>query len=104
VERVRDSLWLLGGPLFQDPLCRFIYGLIFLHRRNSLRNCSEIDLEELNELLRLDRGARVDKYLAKLQALQIIETAESKARIKNVEKLESILELLAGEKKLSLKL
>jgi len=104
VERLRDSVWLLGGPLFQDPLCRFIYGLIFLYRRNIARNGSEVDLAELMELLRLEDRDLVDKYLAKLQALQIIEVSEPAVRIKNIEKLENILELLAGEKKLTLKL
>jgi len=104
VERLRDSTWLLGGPLFQDPLCRCIYGLIFLHRRNMARNGSHIDLAELKELFRLDDGDRIEKYLAKLEALQILDVDEAAVQIKNIEKLESILDLLAGEKKLTLKL
>lgn len=42
--------------------------------------------------------------MAKLEALEIVEMDDSLVRIKNLGKLEKILELLAGGGKLTLKL
>jgi serine/threonine-protein kinase len=104
VKMSRDTTSLLAGTLFQDPLTRFIYGLMSLHDRNAAQGGSTIDLADLSDLFRVGDSRQVGKYVAKLQALEIVELEDSRVRVKNVEKLEKILELLAGGGKLTLKL
>jgi CRP-like cAMP-binding protein len=103
-EKLRDATALLGAPLFDDPLCRFIYGLIYFHRRNTPGNGGNIDLAELKDLFKLDSMTQIRKYLAKLEALQILRFSENNVYVDNSEKLNNILEMLSGERKLTLKL
>jgi len=104
VRKLRDTTFLLGCSLVEDPLSRFIYALIVSHRRNSSRSGMDIELKELRDLFRLEDSDRVRKYLDKLQALGVLDHTDETVRIKNFEKLENILKLLAGGGKLSLKL
>jgi CRP-like cAMP-binding protein len=104
VKTARDTASLLSGALFHDSLTRFIYGLISLHDRNATQGGSTVDLAELVELFHVGDVRKVRKYVAKLEALEIVEMDDSLVRIKNLGKLEKILELLAGGGKLTLKL
>ncbi len=105
VERLRDTCSMLMSALFEEPLARLISGLLFFYRQHPApANGREIDLGELRELFRLRNSSLVEKYLTKLETLEIIEARESVVYIKNPEKLENILSLLAGKGKLSLRL
>ncbi|MFC1833429.1 protein kinase [Thermodesulfobacteriota bacterium] len=104
VERIRDTVSLLASALLQDPLYRFIYALIVLHGRVTGRNGKEVEMTDLQELARLDDEDDVEKYLAKLETLQVLEANENTILVKNLDKLENILKLLSGKAKFSLKL
>jgi serine/threonine protein kinase len=103
-ERLRDATMLLGGSLFQDPLSRFIYALVFFHRRNTAHNGEEIDLRELTEVFGLEDDTQVKKYVSKLEALQILEVNENAVSVRDFEKLENVLKLLAGGGEFTMKL
>jgi serine/threonine protein kinase len=104
VEKLRDARLLVAASLLDDPLSRFVYALIFCHRRVSTRAGSYVDLKEVAELFRLHDRKKVDKYIRKLSTLKILEADEDKIHIKSMEKLENILNVLSCQGKLSLKL
>lgn len=104
VKMFRNTASLLAGALFQDPLTRFIYGLISLYERNAAQRGLGVDLADLTDFFRVGDTRQVARYVAKLQALEIVELEDSRVRVKDVQKLEKILELLAGGGKLTLKL
>jgi CRP-like cAMP-binding protein/tRNA A-37 threonylcarbamoyl transferase component Bud32 len=104
VEKLRDARLLVAASLLDDPLSRFIYALIFCHRRVSTRSGSYVDLKEVTELFRLHDRKKVDKYILKLSTLKILDADDDKIHIKSMEKLENILNVLSCQGKLSLKL
>jgi serine/threonine-protein kinase len=104
VERLRDATTVLGGSLFKDPLSRFIYGLVFFHRRNAAHNGKEIDLRLLQEVFGLKDDTRLKKYVSKLKALKILKVSGNAVSVRDFDKLENVLKLLAGGGEFTLKL
>ncbi|MGB6067760.1 MAG: serine/threonine-protein kinase [Desulfomonilaceae bacterium] len=104
VERVRDSNSLLESAMLQDTLSRLIYALLFFQRRAPGQNGKAINLRELTELFRLENSLEMQKYLAKLQALNVLQADEKVVQVKNPRRLENILNILVGRGKFTLKL
>ncbi len=104
VERSRDANTFLESAMFQDTLSRLIYALLFFLRRAPLENGKAINLRELTDLFRLENNVEIQKYLAKLQALNILQADEEVVEVKNPAKLENILNILLGRGKFTLKL
>jgi CRP-like cAMP-binding protein len=103
-EKLFDVTCLLEGSFLADNLARFIYALVFLQRRNSSRNGKEIDLNELTELFHLEDELQVQRYLGKLEDLNILKAQKASVQIHNPDKLENILSILSGRGRLTLKL
>jgi serine/threonine protein kinase len=104
VERSRDAHSFLESAMFQDSLSRLIYALLFFLRRAPLQDGKVIKLTELTELFRLEDRQEIEKYLAKLQALNVLQSDEKAVHVQNPEKLENILNILLGRGKFTLKL
>ncbi|MGO9567141.1 MAG: protein kinase domain-containing protein [Desulfomonilaceae bacterium] len=104
VERSRDANSFLESAMFQDTLSKLIFALLFFLRRAPLQNGKAINLLELTDLFRLENSHEVEKYLAKLQALNVLQADEKVVQVKNPEKLENILNILLGRGKFTLKL
>ncbi len=104
VARIRDSNSLLESAMLQDTLSRLIYALLFFQRRELGQNGKAINLKELTELFRLENSREMQKYLAKLQALNVLQADEEVVQVKNPQKLENILNILVGRGKFTLKL
>ena len=104
VERCTDANSFLEGAMFQDTLSRLIYALLFFQRRLSHKNGKAINLRELIDFFRLENSPEMQKYLAKLQALNVLQADESVVHVKNPAKLENILNILLGRGKFTLKL
>ncbi len=104
VERNRDANTFLESAMFQDTLSRLIYALLFFLRRAPLQNGKAINLRELTDLFRLENKDEIQKYLAKLQALNVLQADEKVVEVKNPTKLENILNILLGRGKFTLKL
>jgi len=104
VERSRDANSFLESAMFQDTLSKLIYALLFFLRRGHLQNGKAINLLELSDLFRLENNHEVQKYLAKLQALNVLQADDKAVQVKNPEKLENILNILLGRGKFTLKL
>ena len=104
IERLRDAGLLLAGGLFEDTLSRFIYGLIWFHRRAAHKDRVKIDMKELADLFRLGDSSQIKKYLDKLRSLDILTGNEEVVEISNLEKLDNILTVLSGRETFSLKL
>ncbi|MBI4965828.1 MAG: protein kinase [Desulfomonile tiedjei] len=104
IEKLRDTTALLEGNIFTDNLARLIHALVFFQRRNSQRNGRDIDLNELKDLFHLEDERQVQKYLGKLEDLNILKAQETSVQIQNPEKLENILSILSGRGRLTLKL
>ena len=104
VERSRDANSFLESAMFQDTLSRLIYALLFFLRRGPLQNGKAIKLRELTDLFRLENNHETQKYLAKLQALNVLQADDKVVQVKNPEKLENILNILLGRGKFTLKL
>jgi serine/threonine-protein kinase len=104
LEKLRSANSLLESALIEDDLSRLIYGLLFLQRRTFLLNGSDVSLKDLTDLFRLRHDRQMKKYLNKLEALNVLEAKDNTVRIKNSEKLASILNILTGRGKFMLKL
>jgi serine/threonine protein kinase len=104
VERTRDAHSFLESAMFQDSLSRLIYALLFFLRRTPLQDGKAINLKELTDLFRLENKREIEKYLAKLQALNVLQADEKAVHVQNPEKLENILNILLGRGKFTLKL
>ena len=104
VERSRDANSFLESAMFQDTLSRLIYALLFFLRRGPLQNGKAIKLRELTDLFRLENNHETQKYLAKLQALNVLQADDKVVQVNNPEKLENILNILLGRGKFTLKL
>jgi serine/threonine protein kinase len=103
-ERSRDAHSFLESAMFQDSLSRLIYALLFFLRRTPLQNGKAINLKDLTDLFRLENRQEIEKYLAKLQALNVLQADEEAVHVQNPEKLENILNILLGRGKFTLKL
>ncbi|MFH1115281.1 MAG: serine/threonine-protein kinase [Pseudomonadota bacterium] len=104
LEKLRDSRSLLEGVLLDDFLSRLIFALVFYQRRRNRRNGKDIDLTELRDLFRLEDDELVQKYLAKLESLNILQADDQAVHIKNADTLENILSVLSGQGRFVLKL
>jgi serine/threonine protein kinase len=104
VERGRDAHYFLESAMFQDSLSRLIYALLYFLRRAPLLDGKSINLTELTDLFRLENKHEVEKYLAKLQSLNVLQADEKAVHVQNSEKLENILNILLGRGKFTLKL
>ncbi|MBM3301598.1 MAG: hypothetical protein FJY85_16825, partial [Deltaproteobacteria bacterium] len=104
IQKLRDSLELLEGSLWQDNLSRLIFGLMSLQRRSSAQNGREIDLRELRDFFRLEDDDQLKKYLGKLESLNVVQIAEQVVQVKNIDLLQTLLEVLCGQGKFVFKL
>ncbi|MEJ2719402.1 MAG: cyclic nucleotide-binding domain-containing protein [Deltaproteobacteria bacterium] len=95
-SKLRDMVSLLGGAVIDDILYRLIYGITFLYRRDSHENHRPIDLEELSSLFRLEDRSQIEKYLNKLEALEIVRVEQNVIHVTNFPKLENLRKLFAG--------
>ncbi len=103
VEKLRDTNGILESTLFDDPLCRLIHGLVYLHRRGSLGNGDDVDFDGLGDLFGLEDADRIQKYVEKLAALQVLEIDADSVTLKDSDKLTNILGILTTSGKLTLK-
>jgi serine/threonine-protein kinase len=103
-ERLRDATVFLAGARLEDPLFRLVYALLFFHRRNSAHAVQEVDLVDLSDLFGLEDRDRLNRYLGKLETLQIVEVNQETVRIKDIEKLKNIVKLLTGGGQFTMKL
>jgi serine/threonine-protein kinase len=104
VDKLKDRTSLLAGALLTDPLSRLIYGLLFLYRRKAVHSGRDLDINELTELFGLEDRSQVDRYLMKLESLRIIDFDDQNIEVKNLDKLENLLKLLAGGGEFTMKL
>ncbi len=104
VERQKELVSVLAGALLPDPLSRFIHALISLYGRSGRESGREVEIYEIQEMIKMNDEEQMWKYLRKLQSLQIVEARDNKILIKDLAKLENILRMLSGEAKFSLKL
>jgi serine/threonine protein kinase len=103
LSRLGEAKSIIESDLLGDSLSRLIYGLLFFHRRLSVRNDKDIDLTELTDLLQLEDKDQIMKYLKKLEEVGIVQIDDNVARIADSQKLENILKALSGRGKLILK-
>ncbi|MGO9120181.1 MAG: protein kinase domain-containing protein [Desulfomonilaceae bacterium] len=103
LSRLGEAKSIIESDLLGDSLSRLIYGLLFFHRRLSVRNGKDIDLGELTDLLQLEDKDQIMKYLTKLEEVGIVQISDNIARITDPQKLENILKALSGRGKLILK-
>jgi serine/threonine protein kinase len=99
VQKLRDCCSLLEGSLLEDSLSRLIFGLLHLQRKQDRLNGMEIDRSRLTDMFRLEDTEQVQKYLDKLETLNVVQADGTAVRIKNAEALESILQVLSGQGK-----
>jgi serine/threonine-protein kinase len=95
-SKLRDVSVLLAGLLVRDPLMRMLYALTFFGGSQASKSSWQVDLEQVKGLFGLDDRNKLRKYLAKLETLEIIELIDNRVTVKDTEKLENILKLLAG--------
>jgi serine/threonine protein kinase len=104
LEKLRDANSLLESALIEDDLSRLIFGLLFCQRRTALLNGTDVNLMDLVDLFHLHNERKLKKYLNKLQSLNVLVANDKSVKIKNSEKLASILSVLSGRGKFMLKL
>lgn len=103
-EKMRDAMSLLEGALHKDTLTRLIHALLFVCRQRHHPNGTRVDFAELRDCFQLENDFLVQKYLNKLADLGVLEVSDTTILLKDVGKLESILNVLRGSGKLTLKL
>jgi len=103
-EKMGDTISLLEGALHADPLTRLIHALLFICRRSDRSNGTQASFGDLEDWFQLERDFLVQKYLNKLADLGVVEETGTTILLKDVGKLESILNVLRGSGKLTLKL
>ncbi len=104
VEKLRESASLVEGFLFEDMLSKLIHALIFSYRRSCIQNGQTIEFADLTDLLGLEDDEQVERYLRKLESLNILQIEEKVVRVSNLGKLENLLSLLTrpGRQQISL--
>lgn len=103
-EKNRNLVNLLAGFLYRDTLTRLIHGLLVVYRRRHHTNGTRVGLEELKESFQLGNNSLMQKYLQKLADLGVVEVDDTTVLLKDTDRLESILNVLRGSGKLTLKL
>ena len=103
-EKNRDVVNLLAGSLYRDTLTRLIHALLFVCRRRYRTNSTHVGFEDLKDSFQLENDSLVQKYLQKLADLGVVEMADTTILLKDVDRLESILNVLRGSGNLTLKL
>jgi CRP-like cAMP-binding protein len=103
-ERLTDVVNLLEGTLHKDVLTRLIHALLFICRRGYCSNGTKVGFAELKDAFQIDNDFLVQKYLNKLTDLGVLQANDVGILLKDVGKLESILNVLRGSGKLTLKL
>jgi len=95
VEKLSEATSLLECTSHEDTLSRLIYALLFRMRRCAYRNGTDIDLVELKDRFRIEDGLLMEKYLKKLESLDIVKTENKSVQIKDEAKLQQILDILS---------
>jgi serine/threonine protein kinase/CRP-like cAMP-binding protein len=104
VEKLREHSSLIEGFLFDDMLSKLIHALIFFYRRSCIQNGQTIEFNDLTDLLGLDDDEQIQRYLKKLESLNILHIDERVVRVSNLGKLENLLHLLTRPGKQNLTL
>jgi serine/threonine protein kinase len=94
-ERLSEATSLLECTSHEDTLSRLIYALLLRMRRGAYRNGTDIDVAELKDQFRIDDGSLMEKYLKKLESLEVVKTGKKSVQIKDGEKLQQILDILS---------
>jgi serine/threonine protein kinase len=94
VEKLRESASLVEGFLFEDMLSKLIHALIFSYRRSCVQNGQTIEFADLADALSLEDDEQIQRYLKKLESLNILQIEEKVVRVSNLGKLENLLSLL----------
>jgi serine/threonine-protein kinase len=103
-EKNRDAVNLLTGALYRDTLTRLIHALLFVCRRRCGTNGTSVDFEDLKDCFHLENDSLVQKYLQKLADIGVLEVGETSVLLKDMDRLESVMSVLRGSGKLTLKL
>ncbi len=104
VTKLRDRTYLFEGALLEDDLSRWIYALLYFHRKQSLEENKDIRLSDVQLYFRLQNTEELQKYVDKLTSLDVIEVHGEFIRVNNADKLADILNILAGRGKFTFKL
>ena len=95
VEKLSEATSLLECTSHEDTLSRLIYALLLRMRRGAYRNGTDIDVAELKDQFRIDDGPLMEKYLKKLESLDVVKTGKKAVQVKDGEKLQQILDILS---------
>lgn len=95
IERLSEATSLVECASHGDTLSRLIYALLLRMRRGAYRNGTDIDVAELKDQFRIDDGPLMEKYLKKLESLDVVKTGKKTVQIKDGEKLQQILDILS---------
>jgi|GEM_PF-632291 len=96
VEKIRDTRYLMQGLLLKDTLSLLLHALRFFDRKLGQRNGRDIDLGELKGFFGLQDNELMRRYLRKLESLDVLQANDQVVRVKNAEKLETILGMLSA--------
>lgn len=103
-KRLQSSFHQLAGNLLEDPLSRFIFMILALHRYQSISGDPKIEMRTIKDHFGDDDSDQIRKYVTKLESLDVVDVNTDGLIVKDAEKLENIFKVLSGGGPFSLKL